>query len=108
MFYVTKGALYNILEICSYAEVADENVVDISKIRQEILSRFEELGNKGYRILGLCYRNIGWILGNMDKSGKQCFKIDKSDEINMTFLGFLVFYDPIKSNAMTSISNLKN
>ncbi len=106
-FIVTKGALYNILEICSYAEVGDENVVDISKIKQEILNRFEDLGNKGYRILGLCYRNIDGSIGNIDKSGKQCFKIDKSDEINMTFIGFLVFYDPIKSDSRASIYNLK-
>jgi P-type Mg2+ transporter len=106
-FMITKGALHNILEICSYAEVLDENVVDISGIRQEILHRFEELGNKGYRILGICYRDIGGSVENIDKSSKQCFKIDKSDEINMTFLGFLVFYDPIKPNVMTSIYNLK-
>jgi P-type Mg2+ transporter len=95
--------MYNILEICSYAEMADENVVDISKIKQEILNRFEEMGNKGYRILGLCYRNIDESIGDMDKSGKQCFKIDKSDEINMIFIGFLVFYDPIKSDSRASI-----
>ena len=32
--------------------------------------------------------------------------IYKDDEINMTFLGFLVFFDPIKSEVLESISNL--
>ena len=31
----------------------------------------------------------------------------KDDEINMTFLGFLIFFDPIKSDVIQSISNLK-
>ncbi|HET7284146.1 MAG TPA: hypothetical protein VFI70_05620, partial [Nitrososphaeraceae archaeon] len=33
--------------------------------------------------------------------------ITKNDETNMTFLGFLVFFDPIKPDVIESISNLE-
>jgi magnesium-transporting ATPase (P-type) len=57
---VTKGALHNILEICSHAEISHGSiVVDISPIKQKIQQRFEELGNKGFRILGVAYREYG-------------------------------------------------
>ena len=35
-----------------------ERLSDISIVKQEIQHRFEELGNKGFRILGVCYRNM--------------------------------------------------
>lgn len=57
-FVVTKGAFYNILEVCSYAEVPDGTVMDMSTIKQKIQHRFEELSKKGFRILGICYREI--------------------------------------------------
>jgi Mg2+-importing ATPase len=51
-FMVTKGAVYNILEICSHAEMPDGKIVDISIVKQEIQDRFKELSGKGFRILG--------------------------------------------------------
>jgi Mg2+-importing ATPase len=106
-FIVTKGALNNILEVCSFAEISDGKSVSISIVKQEILHRFEELGNKGYRILGLCYRDIEDDIKVGNNTSNQCYQITKSDEIDMTFLGFLVFFDPIKPDVKTSISNLR-
>jgi Mg2+-importing ATPase len=102
---VTKGALYNILEVCSCAEIADGKVINISRVRKEIQSRFEELGNKGFRILGVCYKNM-MVDGN-DNNGIATPHISRNNEINMTFLGFLIFFDPIKPDVIESISNLQ-
>ncbi|MGA9843545.1 MAG: magnesium-translocating P-type ATPase [Nitrososphaeraceae archaeon] len=104
-FIVTKGALHNILEVCSYAETPDGKIVNISIVEQEIQRRFEELGNKGFRILGVCYRNM--VNGRHNSNSTLGSTITKDDEINMTFLGFLIFFDPIKSDVIESISNLK-
>lgn len=105
---ITKGSLHNILDICSYAELPDEKVIDISTIKQEILQRFEEYGNNGYRILGLCYRDISRSTEDEQSiNGKQYLNINKSDETSMTFLGFLVFYDPIKPEITESVNNLR-
>jgi len=105
-FMVTKGAVHNILEICSYAEMPDGKIVDISIVNQEIQDRFKELSGKGFRILGVCYRNIvydhdGSVVSTLH------YSITKADEINMTFLGFLIFFDPIKPDVIESISKLR-
>jgi P-type Mg2+ transporter len=100
---VTKGALHNILEICSDAEMPDGRIVDISAVREEIEDRLKELSSKGFRVLAVCYRNIVY---DHDLSTPRS-SITKADEINMTFLGFLIFFDPIKPDVIVSISNLK-
>ena len=41
----------------SYAEMADGKIVDISKVKQKS-NRYEEIGNRGFRILGICYRKM--------------------------------------------------
>jgi P-type Mg2+ transporter len=101
---VTKGALANILEVCSYAEIDDGEVVELYKIRQKIQDRFEEISNKGFRVLGICYR-----IHKMQYNNNNNFpsSITKDDEVDMTFLGFLIFFDPIKPDVLQSVSNLK-
>jgi P-type Mg2+ transporter len=106
-FIIIKGALNNILEVCSFAEISDGKSVNISIVKQEILHRFEEIGNKGYRILGLCYRNIEDDINIDNNTSNQCYQITKSDENDMTFLGFLAFFDPLKPDVKMSISNLR-
>jgi Mg2+-importing ATPase len=109
-FIVSKGALYNILEVCSYAETVNEHkVVDLDKVKQQILDRYHELSNRGYRLLGVSYRNIVHIKQDNcnDNNIPSLSSITKDDEINMTFLGFLVFADPIKDDVIESIYNLK-
>jgi P-type Mg2+ transporter len=101
-FIVTKGALQSVLEVCSHVEMPDGKVVNISIVKQEIQYRFEELGNKGFRILGVCYRDMPSDDNNTPRS-----LMSKDDETNMIFLGFLIFFDPIKSDVIESISNLK-
>jgi Mg2+-importing ATPase len=109
-FIVSKGALYNILEVCSYAETGNEHkVVDLDKVKQQILDRYHELSNRGYRLLGVCYRNIVHIKQDNCSSNNipSLSSITKDDEINMIFLGFLIFVDPIKDDVIESIDNLK-
>jgi magnesium-transporting ATPase (P-type) len=44
----------------------DGKIISVSEVKKEIESKFEELGNKGFRILGICYRDRG--LMQMDNS----------------------------------------
>lgn len=110
-FIVSKGALNNILEICSYAETENgHKVVDLSKVKQLILDKYTELSNRGFRLLGVCYRDIVHNKqGNCNNNNNIVLpsSITKDDEINMTFLGFLIFIDPIKEDVIESIHNLK-
>ncbi|MCX6236664.1 MAG: HAD-IC family P-type ATPase, partial [Bacteroidia bacterium] len=93
---VTKGALTNILDVCSSAETKDGTIVDIATIQNQIQKNFEEFSNQGFRTLGLAYKN---------RSSKS--PINKSDEKEMIFLVFLTRFDPPKANIAETIASLK-
>ncbi|MFY9567300.1 MAG: HAD-IC family P-type ATPase, partial [Nitrososphaeraceae archaeon] len=134
---ITKGALHNILEICSLVKLPDGKIVDITPtIKQNIIQKYEEFGNKGFRVLGVAYRNIvigkllpsSEILQHQNKNHNSyetssCTDdkqesinnhyplfppyVTKGDENNMIFLGFIILFDPLKPGVIDSISNLK-
>jgi Mg2+-importing ATPase len=93
---LTKGALANILEVCTTAETKDGSVVDIASLKDIIQKHFEEFSNNGFRTLGVAYRNL--FSGSL---------INKGDEKEMTFLGFLTLFDPPKENIIETIAKLK-
>lgn len=56
---ITKGALPNILAICSSAETAGEKPVEISDLKERIEQQFKAFSGKGLRTLGIAYKEIG-------------------------------------------------
>ncbi len=93
---ITKGALLNILEICSLAETSDGKLVEISNIKIKIQHLFEEYSNNGFRVLGICYKKLGSLQN-----------ISKTDESDMIFQGFLNLFDPLKPHIIDTIEGLK-
>ena len=94
---VTKGALANVLSVCSTVETAGGTIVDIAAVRDRIQQHFEEFSGQGFRTLGIAYRNLG---------PESC--ISKEHEAGMTFLGFLVLFDPPKPKIAETIARLKH
>jgi Mg2+-importing ATPase len=94
---LTKGALDNILEVCSTVETNNGNIIDLASMKDKIQKHFEEFSNNGFRTLGIAYKNMP-----VSKL------INKSDEKDMTFLGFLTLFDPPKANIIDTIIRLKN
>ena len=94
---VTKGALPNVLAVCSSAEAGGGTLVEIAAVRERIQRRFEEFSTQGFRTLGVAYRNMG--VGSA---------ISKTDEAVLTFLGFLVLFDPPKPDIVKTIGSLKD
>ena len=94
---ITKGALQNVLAVCSAAETGAGTRVDIAVVRDRIQQHFEEFSSKGFRTLGVAYKNMG-----------SASLMSKVDEAGMTFLGFLVLFDPPKPNIIETIASLKN
>lgn len=92
---ITKGALSNILEICTLAEVEPGKTVEISEVKDQIEQQFKEFSEKEFRTLGIAYRDMG-----------QQTKIEKEQENGMTFLGFLLFFDPLKPDIAKTIENM--
>ena len=101
---VTKGALTNILEVCSTAETKEGKIVDIASVKDQIQKHFEEFSCKGYRTLGIAYKNMQRESATSDN---QDLLISKNHESDMTFTGFVVLEDPPKPNILETISNLK-
>lgn len=94
---VTKGALKNILEVCSSAEIGEGKVVDIAEVSASVEKEFEEYSGKGLRTLGVAYKRIS------EKS-----TIEEEREENMIFLGFLTLFDPLKENIVKTEKELKS
>jgi Mg2+-importing ATPase len=94
---VTKGALRNVLAVCSGVETGNGTVADIAGMRDSIQEHFEKFSKQGYRTLGVAYKNMGAQPS-----------IHKDDEMGMTFLGFLVLFDPPKPNIIDVIGRLKH
>ena len=94
---ITKGALQNIISDCKSADKGDGNIVDINAIKDKVQKIYEDFSGQGCRTLGIAYQNIGI------KS-----LISKEDEAGMIFLGFLILFDPPKTNIIETINNLKS
>ncbi len=94
---VTKGALPNVLEVCSSAEAGNGATVGIAAAQEQIRQHFENFGSKGFRTLGVAYKDMGSVS-----------VLGKEDETGMTFLGFLVLFDPPKPNIVETIAGLKS
>jgi Mg2+-importing ATPase len=94
---ITKGALQNVLAVCSSAEISTGAIVDIEGVRGKIHQRFEELSSQGLRTIGIAYRDIG-----------SASQITKDHEAYMTFLGFLVLFDPVKPGIVETIAELRS
>lgn len=76
--------------------MAENQIIDIEPIRQQIQKKSEDLGSQGFRTLGVAYRTLNTN------------HITLKDEINFTFLGYLALYDPPKSDIKATITDLAN
>jgi len=94
-FAITKGALSNVLSACSHAEIQSQKI-EIEKIKVQILQKFTELSQQGFRVLGIAYKNL------------ETTELKKEEESNMTFLGFIVLFDPPKPGIINTINQLRN
>ncbi|MHC5894998.1 magnesium-translocating P-type ATPase [Nostoc sp.] len=92
---ITKGALKNILDVCSTVETGEGKTIPIADQRQKLHQQAEDLGSKGFRALGVAYRDF-----NQDS-------FSKDDETNMTFLGYLALFDPPKAGIADTLKELQ-
>lgn len=93
---ITKGALENIIEVCDRYEKSDKSTGNLNEVKAEILSLFNSYSSKGFRVLGLAYKNIAGI----------DFENEKAE--GLIFKGLLVFVDPLKDNIKDVIKQMNN
>jgi len=92
---VTKGALANVLEVCTTAEAGPGDLVELDAMRPQIERQLADLSGQGLRTLGVAYRDMGSETG-----------IHKGHESGMTFLGLLVLDDPLRAGIAGTLQSL--
>lgn len=94
---ITKGAVEEMLSICSYAE-CDGKVQPLDEaMHKRILKKVNELNDKGFRVLAIAQKTNPSPVG----------KFGVEDEKDMVFIGYLGFLDPPKESTMAAIQALK-
>ena len=94
---ITKGALEEILKICTKVKLDDK----VQEITEEMKVRIQEnakaMAQQGMQVIALSSKR--------EYRGKNIF--DVSDESNMIFIGFVAFLDPPKKEVKETIQKLK-
>ena len=93
---ITKGALEAVLGICTSMQSADGTHPLDAAARADIDRRFSEWSENGFRVLGLATKAI-------DSQQKA---YSPADEKELTFAGFLLFFDPAKADVQQVILDL--
>ena len=93
---ITKGAVEEILGICSMVDYKGQVSPITKEIKENIKKMSKKLNEQGLRVVAVCQKN--------DIDGITHF--DVSDEKNMILLGFIGFLDPPKESAKESIKKL--
>lgn len=93
---ISKGAVQNIMDVCGYAEEADGSIISLENARGKILEHYEAFSGRGYRTIGVSYKDV-----SHDPV------INKDDETDMIFLGFVILFDPPKEGIVESVKALR-
>lgn len=95
---ITKGAVEEILNICTLVDYKGE----VSKLTKEIKDNIKKistnLNKEGLRVVAICKKN----------DIKQDNAFDVNFEKNMVLIGFIGFLDPPKESAKIAIEKLNN
>jgi Mg2+-importing ATPase len=93
---VCKGAVEEMLQICSEARIGDVVEPMTAEKRAEIRAMTRELNEDGLRVLVVAIRR--------DPAGERAYGV--ADETGLTAVGCLAFLDPPKDSAATAIRAL--
>ena len=95
---ITKGAVEEILNICTMVDYKSQ----VSPITKEIKDNIKRISKKmnedGLRVIAVCQKNAITTIENFDVS------VEK----NMVLIGFIGFLDPPKESAKSSIEKLNH
>lgn len=93
---VTKGAVEEMMKICSFVELNDEIVPLTKELIDRMMDVSIKMNESGMRVLGVAYKN--------DVHDTAIYSIE--DENEMILAGFMGFLDPAKKSSITAIKSL--
>ena len=94
---ITKGAVDEILSICSYIDINGKAIELTDELREKAYRVYEQHNNDGLRVLAIAQKNE---IHDVNTFGVQ-------DESNMVLIGFVGFLDPPKTSAKKAVKALK-
>ena len=92
---ITKGAVEEILNICTKVSYKDQISNITTEIKKNITKITTDLNKEGLRVIAVCEKDV---------TGKANFSV--SDESNMILTGFIGFLDPPKESAAVAIKRM--
>ncbi|MDB1922722.1 magnesium-translocating P-type ATPase [Clostridium tertium] len=95
---ITKGAIEEMLSVCSHVEYKGKIETITEEIKKEILDTVSSYNSQGMRILGIAQKN------NPSRVGELSVK----DESDMVLIGYLAFLDPPKKSTANAIRALED
>ena len=94
---ITKGAVEEILELCTLVDYKGQVSPITNQIKDNIKQISKKLNKDGLRVIAVCQKN------NV-RQDSTIFDVD--DEKEMVLLGFIGFLDPPKESAKSAIEKL--
>ncbi|MBU4690582.1 magnesium-translocating P-type ATPase [Mycoplasma sp. ES3157-GEN-MYC] len=94
---ITKGAVEEMLSICSHIEIKGKTEVLNDRIIKKVLSNVDDLNDKGMRVIAVARKDV-------DISSVGSFAV--KDESEMILIGYLAFLDPPKESTASAVKNL--
>ena len=95
---ITKGAVEEILSICTFVDYKGEVSTLTKEIKDNIKKISTNLNKDGLRVVAVCQKN------NIN----DVTSFDVNSEKNMVLIGFIGFLDPPKESAKIAIDRLNN
>ncbi len=95
---ITKGALAHVLDICDRVRW-DGADAELNDARRAVIEQlYSDWSEHGYRVLGVASKPVEGRAGNGTYT--------RADETGLVFAGFLLFFDPPKSDVPAVIADL--
>jgi Mg2+-importing ATPase len=93
---ICKGAVEEILQICTHAKVGDQALSIDANLQGKIAALHQGLNEEGLRVIAVAYKELA----------VEPRRYTVSDEQGLLLLGFIAFLDPPKDSAARALSAL--
>jgi P-type Mg2+ transporter len=96
---ICKGAVEEVLQVCSSAKVQGRIVPLSRELRNSVARLCDEMNEEGLRVLAIAYKDIAVSQANYQYRSK--------DEAELVLAGFIAFLDPPKETSAEALAALR-
>ena len=93
---IMKGSVKDVLAVCNQARMDQQTVPLTPELIHQIEEKMAEWNSEGNRVLGVAVKSVR----------EHTHNLTKEDETDMVFIGFLLFFDQPKADAIQTIVDL--